>query len=121
LINLSGYPEWIFFGISVYGLIYLRNTKPDLPRPFKTNIISSWIFVIVSALITIIPFIPPSKPTIQDIPYYLYPLIGILLILVFIPWWYFALEYNRPDITLNRSLSQDHLTESNEIPLTPIK
>ena len=108
MVNLSGYPEWIFFGISVFGLLYLRYTEPDTIRPFKTDIYTSSLFVLVCIFLTILPFIPPSHPR-EDIPYYLYPLIGILWILVCIPWWYFALVYSKPAIKLSRTLSQERL------------
>ncbi|XP_068596226.1 cystine/glutamate transporter [Brachionichthys hirsutus] len=35
LLNFMSFLRWLFIGLVVLGLIYLRFTKPDLPRPFK--------------------------------------------------------------------------------------
>ena len=106
--------------------MYLRKTEPETVRPFKTDLISSSIFIFVCILLTVFPFIPPSKENTDDIPYYAYPLVGILLIVLCIPWWYYALIYRNANITLTRTISQDRLTEctnqnSNQIELPVIK
>lgn len=35
LLNFMSFLRWLFIGVVVLGLIYMRFTKPDLPRPFK--------------------------------------------------------------------------------------
>lgn len=37
LLNFMSFLRWLFIGVAVLGLIYLRFTKPDLPRPFKVS------------------------------------------------------------------------------------
>lgn len=37
LLNFMSFLRWLFIGIVVLGLIYLRFTKPDLPRPFRVS------------------------------------------------------------------------------------
>ena len=37
LLNFMSFLRWLFIGVAVLGLIYLRYTKPDLPRPFKVR------------------------------------------------------------------------------------
>ncbi|KAM4732074.1 cystine/glutamate transporter isoform 2-T2 [Anableps anableps] len=37
LLNFMSFLRWFFIGVVVLGLIYLRYTKPDLPRPFKES------------------------------------------------------------------------------------
>ena len=38
LLNFMSFLRWLFIGVVVLGLIYLRYTKPDLPRPFKVRV-----------------------------------------------------------------------------------
>lgn len=38
LLNFMSFLRWLFIGVVVLGLIYLRYTKPDLPRPFKVGV-----------------------------------------------------------------------------------
>lgn len=40
LLNFMSFLRWLFIGVVVLGLIYLRYTKPDLPRPFKVRTVS---------------------------------------------------------------------------------
>lgn len=37
LLNFMSFLRWLFIGVAVVGLIYLRYTRPDMPRPFKVN------------------------------------------------------------------------------------
>lgn len=38
LLNFMSFLRWLSIGVVVLGLIYLRYTRPDLPRPFKVSI-----------------------------------------------------------------------------------
>ena len=40
LLNFMSFLRWLFIGMAVLGLIYLRFTQPDLPRPFKVRVIT---------------------------------------------------------------------------------
>lgn len=91
LINLSGYPEWIFYGITIVGLMYLRYTEPDTIRPFKSYWVSNILFLIVCIFLTVLPFVPPTNtPQASAIPFWLYPTIGWICMLGTVPWWYVA-------------------------------
>ncbi|KAL0176039.1 hypothetical protein M9458_028369, partial [Cirrhinus mrigala] len=35
LLNFMSFMRWLFIGVAVVGLIYMRYTRPDMPRPFK--------------------------------------------------------------------------------------
>ncbi|CAN9514523.1 unnamed protein product [Ophioblennius macclurei] len=44
LLNFMSFLRWLFIGVVVLGLIYLRYKKPDLPRPFKVPLFIPVIF-----------------------------------------------------------------------------
>ncbi|XP_041653615.1 cystine/glutamate transporter [Cheilinus undulatus] len=44
LLNLMSFLRWLFIGIVVLGLIYMRYTKPNLPRPFKVPLFIPVVF-----------------------------------------------------------------------------
>ncbi|CAM9325024.1 unnamed protein product, partial [Lampetra planeri] len=50
LLNLMSFLRWLFIGVVVLGLIYLRFTKPDLPRPFKVPIFIPMVFCLTCFL-----------------------------------------------------------------------
>nr|XP_046262845.1 cystine/glutamate transporter [Scatophagus argus] len=47
LLNFMSFLRWLFIGIVVLGLIYLRYTKPDLPRPFKVPLFIPVVFCFI--------------------------------------------------------------------------
>lgn len=47
LLNFMSFLRWLFIGIVVLGLIYLRFTKPDLPRPFRVPLFIPVVFCIM--------------------------------------------------------------------------
>uniref|UniRef100_A0A3Q3VMC2 Cystine/glutamate transporter n=1 Tax=Mola mola TaxID=94237 RepID=A0A3Q3VMC2_MOLML len=46
LLNFMSFLRWLFIGLVVLGLVYLRYTKPDLPRPFKVPLFIPVVFCI---------------------------------------------------------------------------
>lgn len=45
LINYFSFSYWLYVGLSVAGLIYLRFTQPDRPRPVKVLFLNSVSYV----------------------------------------------------------------------------
>lgn len=50
LLNFMSFLRWLFIGVVVLGLIYLRYKKPDLPRPFKVPLFIPVIFCLTCFL-----------------------------------------------------------------------
>ena len=116
LIDLAGYPEWVFYGISVVGLLYLRFTQPDHSRPFKSFWTTNILFIIVCVFLAIFPFVPPTnRPLVTDgLPYYLYAVISVIWMLLCIPWWYLQIiVYKGKEKSINGKFSRENLDLDN--------
>ncbi|KAM9469879.1 cystine/glutamate transporter [Clarias gariepinus] len=44
LLNFMSFLRWLFIGLAVVGLIYMRHTRPEMPRPFKVPIFIPAVF-----------------------------------------------------------------------------
>lgn len=56
LLNFLSFARWLFIGLVVAGLIYLRYKRPDMPRPFK----------VTSALYSFTWILPPLCPAVRQ-------------------------------------------------------
>lgn len=56
LLNFLSFARWLFIGLVVAGLIYLRYKRPDMPRPFK----------VTSALYSFTWILPPLRPVVRQ-------------------------------------------------------
>jgi len=92
LVDLISYPAWFFYGISVFGLLWMRKTQPQLERPFRVWWPLAVLFILCAIFLCVFPFIPPTdgEPLVSPsgIPYYLSSLLGAISIIVPIPLWY---------------------------------
>ncbi|KAH8686010.1 amino acid/polyamine transporter I [Tricladium varicosporioides] len=57
LVTLIGIAEYSFFFLAVLGLVVLRFREPDLYRPYKSHVVISVVFCIVSFLVVVRAFI----------------------------------------------------------------
>ncbi|KAG6462806.1 large neutral amino acids transporter small subunit 2 isoform X1 [Manduca sexta] len=83
LINYYSQILWLSVGASVVGMLWLRRTKPDIPRPIKVNIVIPYVFLIAIACLVIIPAIKQPQDTI----------IGIAILLSGIPVYYVCVKW----------------------------
>ncbi|KAJ1961344.1 hypothetical protein IWQ62_003901 [Dispira parvispora] len=94
LVDFISYPSRLFYGLTVVGMVMLRFREPLLERTFKVWMIFPYLYILVSLVLAVFPFIPPvdtlSSP--YGYPYFVAPLLGISYSCVGIPFWYYLVR-----------------------------
>ncbi|KAJ1650761.1 methionine permease [Dispira simplex] len=92
LIDIVGYPNWLFTGITITGLAYFRYIEPSLHRPFRVWLPLAFVYMVVALFLSVIPFVPPANGKVvsdHGVPYYVSPLVAVIVILLGFPTWYY--------------------------------
>jgi amino acid transporter len=88
IIDVEGYPSSVIYFLVVLGLFYLRWAEPHARRPFKVWLPVALFFMVAQAFQLIAPFIPPpGGKGDTSLPYWLYPVVGIAVLLSGIAYW----------------------------------
>ncbi|KAI0044682.1 high affinity methionine permease [Auriscalpium vulgare] len=89
ILDVEGYPQQIINFFIVIGLFYLRWKKPHIHRPFKVWWPLAVFFLASSVFLLINPFIRPANKVgdTPPLPYYLYCLVGIGVMLFGVTYW----------------------------------
>ncbi|XP_077435005.1 cystine/glutamate transporter isoform X1 [Vanacampus margaritifer] len=85
LLNFMSFLRWLSIGVVVLGLIYLRYTRPDIPRPFKVPIIIPVVFSLTCFFMVFLSLY--SDPLNTGI--------GFAISLTGIPAYYIFVQFNR--------------------------
>ncbi|XP_062981554.1 b(0,+)-type amino acid transporter 1-like [Elgaria multicarinata webbii] len=76
IVNLFSFTAWLFYGITVTGLLYLKIKKPELPRSYKVPIIIPIVFLMASIYLVLAPII--DQPQIEFLYVTLFILSGVI-------------------------------------------
>ncbi|XP_069830390.1 b(0,+)-type amino acid transporter 1-like [Dendropsophus ebraccatus] len=77
IVNYSGFTTWLFYGLTIFGLIWMKIKKPDIPRPYKVPIIIPVIVLIASIYLVLAPVI--DSPQMEYLYVTLFILSGVFL------------------------------------------
>ncbi|GBP91793.1 Large neutral amino acids transporter small subunit 2 [Eumeta japonica] len=87
LINYFSQTLWLSVGASVVGMLWLRRTRPDIPRPITVHIAVPLIFLLAIGCLVVIPAVYDLKNT----------AVGIGILLSGIPVYYICVKWkNKP-------------------------
>ncbi|XP_040904381.1 cystine/glutamate transporter [Toxotes jaculatrix] len=100
LLNFMSFLRWLFIGVVVLGLLYLRYTKPDLPRPFKVPIVIPGIFCLTCFFMVFLSLY--SDPVNTGI--------GFAISLTGIPAYYIFIYFNNRPKWLQKALDSFNRT-----------
>ncbi|XP_056381722.1 B(0,+)-type amino acid transporter 1 isoform X2 [Hyla sarda] len=88
LINYFSFAVWLFYGITIAGLIVMRFTKKDMKRPIKVPIVIPILMVLISAYLVLAPIIGEPEWA------YLYCVIFILSgLIIYFPFVHFKVKW----------------------------
>ncbi|XP_077986103.1 large neutral amino acids transporter small subunit 1-like [Glandiceps talaboti] len=87
LINYTGFSYWLFVGIVVTGLLWLRYKQPDLERPFKVPVLIAVIFALICYTLVIVSiFASPFEAV-----------LGTIIIITAVPFYFYGVLWrNKP-------------------------
>ncbi|KAK2553180.1 b0 [Acropora cervicornis] len=93
LINYFSFAAWVFYGVTVSALIWLRYKKPQVERPYRVPIVIPLIVVLASIYLVIAPF---YEAPLESLYCVVFILAGIPFYLIFVrfnhvvPKWFFS-------------------------------
>ncbi|KAI0754054.1 high affinity methionine permease [Daedaleopsis nitida] len=89
ILDVEGYPQQIINFFIVIGLFWLRYRKPNVPRPFKVWWPVAVFFFAAAVFLIIAPFLHPANGVgdTPPLPYYLYCLVGIAVLVFGVLYW----------------------------------
>jgi len=85
LINYVSFSIWLFTGLSVFVILYLRRREPDLPRPIRVPLAFPFIFIASSIFLVIFPLIRKPQQT----------GVGVLIILTGFPVYWLCVAWKK--------------------------
>ncbi|KFV58345.1 B(0,+)-type amino acid transporter 1, partial [Tyto alba] len=77
IVNFFSFIAWIFYGMTISGLLYLKIKKPELPRSYKVPIIIPVIVLMAAVYLVLAPII--DQPQIEILYIVLFIFSGIIL------------------------------------------
>ncbi|KFW87087.1 B(0,+)-type amino acid transporter 1, partial [Manacus vitellinus] len=77
IVNFFSFIAWLFYGMTISGLLYLKIKKPELPRSYKVPIIIPIIVLIAAVYLVLAPII--DQPQIEILYIIAFIFSGIIL------------------------------------------
>ncbi|EDM07620.1 solute carrier family 7 (cationic amino acid transporter, y+ system), member 9, isoform CRA_a [Rattus norvegicus] len=95
LVNYFSFAAWLFYGMTILGLVVMRFTRKDLERPIKVPIFIPIIVILVSVFLILAPII--SSPAWEYLYCVLFILSGLIFYFLFVHYKFrWAQKISRP-------------------------
>ncbi|XP_045149798.1 B(0,+)-type amino acid transporter 1 isoform X1 [Echinops telfairi] len=82
LVNYFSFSAWLFYGMTVLGLIVMRFTRKELERPIKVPIVIPILVTVISVFLVLAPII--SEPALEYLYCVLFILSGLIFYFLFV-------------------------------------
>uniref|UniRef100_A0A2K5YWE1 Solute carrier family 7 member 9 n=1 Tax=Mandrillus leucophaeus TaxID=9568 RepID=A0A2K5YWE1_MANLE len=82
LVNYFSFAAWLFYGLTILGLIVMRFTRKELERPIKVPIVIPVLVTFISVFLILAPII--SKPAWEYLYCVLFILSGLIFYFLFV-------------------------------------
>ncbi|KAJ1720633.1 hypothetical protein LPJ53_004762 [Coemansia erecta] len=112
LIDMGGYPFWLFSGLAIAGLLRMRRTHGELLRPFRAWMPANCLSLAAAVFMCAVPFVRPGKDdgAAQEgaAPYWAAPVVGVAFVAASCCLWYVrALLIDR--IEYRKQINEDQI------------
>ncbi|XP_076788337.1 B(0,+)-type amino acid transporter 1 isoform X1 [Arvicanthis niloticus] len=95
LVNYFSFAAWLFYGMTILGLIVMRFTRKDLERPIKVPIFIPILVILISVFLVLAPII--SEPAWEYLYCVLFILSGLIFYFLFVYYKFgWAQRISRP-------------------------
>ncbi|XP_026900386.1 B(0,+)-type amino acid transporter 1 isoform X1 [Acinonyx jubatus] len=112
LVNYFSFAAWLFYGLTILGLVVMRFTKKDLERPIKVPIFIPILVTLVSVFLVLAPII--SEPAWEYLYCVLFILSGLIFYFLFVHykfgWAQKILNEETESQSVIQTYSRDSLT-----------
>lgn len=88
ILDVEGYPGSVMNFLVVLGFFWLRYAAPDTHRPFRCWWPVAAFYLAAQVFLLVAPFLrPPGGKGDTSLPYWLYPVVGIVILLGGVVYW----------------------------------
>ena len=102
LLNYFSFTAWIFYGLTVLGVIVMRFTQPDRDRPIRVPLVIPIIFVAISSYLVVAPLIDNFEW--EYVGAVLFILLGLLVYYLPVVHFKYKFTFMNPVISLVQCL-----------------
>lgn len=91
IVDLYTYPgAWINSLVGI-GILYLHFNREaeGWTSPWNSPLLVNLFFLLSNLFLALVPFIPPTGPSTTSYPYYVFPVVGVAVLLFGLVYWVF--------------------------------
>ncbi|XP_019675193.3 B(0,+)-type amino acid transporter 1 isoform X4 [Felis catus] len=110
LVNYFSFAAWLFYGLTILGLVVMRFTKKDLERPIKVPIFIPILVTLVSVFLVLAPII--SEPAWEYLYCVLFILSGLIFYFLFVHYKFGWAQKILNEETESQSVTQTYSRDS---------